>query len=53
MIDVPNIPFKISSDTTIINIRDPCVLGSLEDLTLQEVENVLDGLSEIKDLYLW
>ena len=54
MMHVSNILFKTSSDTIINNIGDPSVLGSREDLTLQEVENALDGgLSKIKELYLW
>ena len=52
MMYVPNVPPEASSNITINNIADPSALDSSDDMTLQEVENALDGLGEFEELYL-
>lgn len=51
MMHVPNVPLKTSLNIT-INIPGPSVLDSSDNMILQEVENVLDGLGEFEELYL-
>ena len=52
MMHVPNVPPETSSNITINNIVNPSALDSSDDMTLQEVENALDGLGEFEELYL-
>ena len=52
MMHVPNVPPETSSNITINNIVNPSALDSCDDMTLQEVENALDGLGEFEELYL-
>ena len=49
---IPNVPTETSSNITINNIVNPSALDSCDDMTLQEVENALDGLGEFEELYL-
>ena len=52
MMHVPNVLLETSSNITINNIVNPSALDSCDDMTLQEVENALDGLGEFEELYL-
>ena len=52
MMHVPNVPPETSSNITINNIVNPSALDSCDDMTLQEVENELDGLGDFEELYL-